>query len=281
MLVIADELEKRIEQIMDEGKRNRNDILNIIISEDKELMKILELYRQRKNIEEIMIELKIPIDRVRQSVETIDKISKMIDAKSISRHTGKFYRNKVIQNNMPHENEEELNKSISQARKKEINEKKNMRLYLNGFFLEYQQSKRKGNLNKKKLSKNLEKITKMITLLGCKTSDILYLASMYNDLGDYKKTEKLLNLYEPKQLGETDRINYCIIKDETRKIRNKAFVNELYEQGLSPTQIIELCEKEVSEYRAPFLDLKFITKVLKDSYGYGKNKVDEEDELEL
>lgn len=97
-------------------------------------------------------------------------------------------------------------------------------------------------------------------------------------------------MYNPVNLPENDKKNYHILKERTKKSRNEQFIKNLYEMGCSPKQIIDLCEKEVSEYRAPYLDLRFIAGVLEDNYGYSRktdsknqddNKDKENDELEL
>ena len=76
MIEITDELIKKLDKIYATGERNRNTILNSLIEKDKELKKVFGLYRMQKNEFEIMIETKLPIKSVRESIENIDELSK-------------------------------------------------------------------------------------------------------------------------------------------------------------------------------------------------------------
>ena len=129
---------------------------------------------------------------------------------------------------------------------------------------------------------------KNVELLGCQSSDALYLVSIYLDVGEYERAENILNVYDPKELTDIEKKNYHILKDRTKKLRNQQFIIDLYEHGLSPEQIYERCESVVSEYRVPYLDMRFISNILKKCYGYSrhannKSNIDknEDDELEL
>lgn len=79
MIEITDELIKKLDKIYATGERNRNTILNSLIEKDKELKKVFGLYRMQKNEFEIMIETKLPIKSVRESIENIDELSRIID----------------------------------------------------------------------------------------------------------------------------------------------------------------------------------------------------------
>lgn len=196
---------------------------------------------------------------------------------------------------MPHNTNDELNKSITNARKMEIYKKSDARKFLKKYFFEYMQNRKNGVIDKDKLISDLDKIEKNINLLGCQNSDVFYLVSIYIDIGVYKKAEAILNAYNPQNLSEVERKNYHILKDRTKKTRNKHFIKNLCELGYTPQQIYEICEKEVSEYRAPYLDLGFISSMLEKNFGYSanstnksncddnknENKKEEKDELEL
>ena len=79
MIEITDELIKKLDKIYATGERNRNTIMNSLIEKDKELKKVFGLYRMQKNEFEIMIETKLPIKSVRESIENIDELSRIID----------------------------------------------------------------------------------------------------------------------------------------------------------------------------------------------------------
>lgn len=292
MKIDYNEISERIEELLKNGVKTRNKILNEIISEDEELNSILELCKKSKGETEIMIELKKPIEIIRKDINTLETINKLADSKIASMSAKKFYTNKVVKENMPHGTNEELKQSITKARKNEIHKKSNARKFLNNYFLEYMSDKKNEINNKNKWLKDLSTLEKNVDLLGSQTSDVLYLVSIYIDVGYYKKADSILKIYDPKDLTEIQRKNYHVLNDRAKRLRNQHFINNLIEMGCSPQQIYDLCEKEVSEYRAPYLDLKFIASMLEKRFRKVINKSDnvhenninkkeENDELEL
>ena len=90
MLEITDELNKKLDRILAKGERNRNKILNLLISNDKELKKIFALYKMQKNEYDVMLETKIPVETVRKSMENIDVLSRLIDRKIVKINIERF-----------------------------------------------------------------------------------------------------------------------------------------------------------------------------------------------
>ena len=139
------EISKKIDEILKNGVKNRNKILNQIASDDAELKRVLELCRKQKSETEIMIELKKPIKEIRQDINILETISRMTDSKITSMNAKHFYTNKVIKENMPHSTNEELKSSITKARKNHINRKRNARAYLKKYFNQYMLDKKMRN----------------------------------------------------------------------------------------------------------------------------------------
>ncbi len=264
MKIDKNEISEKVKQFVKNGVRNRNKILSSLLSKDEQIMKVLELYKKGKSEADILVELKMPIEDVRKNMETIDNVSKMIDSTINWITARKFFMNKVIADDMPRDNDEELRKSLAKVRKEITYKRKNARFFLNKYFHKYQFDMKAGLVDKNQILKDLPNLVKKVELLGCQTSDVLYLVSLYDEVGDYKRAENILKVFDPQKMSETEEKNYYILKDSNKKLRNKKFIENLSELGYSPKQIYEFCEKEVSEYRAPYLDLKFIASVLEE-----------------
>lgn len=142
MQINIEEISKKIDRLLDNGVKNRNKILNEVFAEDGEIIRVLKLCMKQKSESEIMVELKMPINVIKNDINLLQTVSRLIDSKISKISSGKFYMNKVIQENMPHNTKEELDESITKARKDEINKKRNAREYLKKYFLEYMLDKR-------------------------------------------------------------------------------------------------------------------------------------------
>lgn len=291
MQIDKNEICEKVKQYVKNGVRNRNKILSSLLSEDENVMKVLELYRKRKSENDIMVELKMPIEDVRENMAIIDNVSKMIDSTTAWLTSKKYFIDRILENGMPCDNDEELRKSIAKARNETTYKRKNARNFLNKYFYKYQLDTKNGLVDKNQILKDLPELVKNVKLLECKVSDVLYLVSMYDDIGEYKRAENILGVYDPKNMEEIDRRNYYILNDRTKKLRNREFVDNLCEKGYSYEQIYQFCEKEISEYRAPYLDLKFVSNIISEykrrEKGIINQKQDirkkekEKDELEL
>ncbi len=289
MQIDKNEICEKVKQYVKNGVRNRNKILSSLLSEDENVMKVLELYRKRKSENDIMVELKMPIEDVRENMAIIDNVSKMIDSTTAWLTSKKYFIDRILENGMPCDNDEELRKSIAKARNETTYKRKNARNFLNKYFYKYQLDTKNGLVDKNQILKDLPELVKNVKLLECKVSDVLYLVSMYDDIGEYKRAEKILGVYDPKNMEEIDRRNYYILNDRTKKLRNREFVDNLCEKGYSYEQIYQFCEKEISEYRAPYLDLKFVSNIISEYKRREKSSINqkqdirkkEKDELEL
>lgn len=264
MQIDKNEICEKVKQYVKNGVRNRNKILSSLLSEDENVMKVLELYRKRKSENDIMVELKMPIEDVRENMAIIDNVSKMIDSTTAWLTSKKYFIDRILENGMPCDNDEELRKSIAKARNETTYKRKNARNFLNKYFYKYQLDTKNGLVDKNQILKDLPELVKNVKLLECKVSDVLYLVSMYDDIGEYKRAENILGVYDPKNMEEVDRRNYYILNDRTKKLRNREFVDNLCEKGYSYEQIYQFCEKEISEYRAPYLDLKFVSNIISE-----------------
>lgn len=289
MQIDKNEICEKVKQYVKNGVRNRNKILSSLLSEDENVMKVLELYRKRKSENDIMVELKMPIEDVRENMAIIDNVSKMIDSTTAWLTSKKYFIDRILENGMPCDNDEELRKSIAKARNETTYKRKNARNFLNKYFYKYQLDTKNGLVDKNQILKDLPELVKNVKLLECKVSDVLYLVSMYDDIGEYKRAENILGVYDPKNMEEIDRRNYYILNDRTKKLRNREFVDNLCEKGYSYEQIYQFCEKEISEYRAPYLDLKFVSNIISEYKRREKSSINqkqdirkkEKDELEL
>lgn len=108
MLVLTQEVINKIDKILERGDRNRNEILYNIISEDKELKEIVDMYRNKKNAEDIMIEKRISIEKARNALKVIDDINRTIDKKIIFITSRRSKQKKLLQKqqNLMNKNDE-------------------------------------------------------------------------------------------------------------------------------------------------------------------------------
>lgn len=267
MLVVNDETLKNIENCVENGSTSRTSIFYKIISDDEELKKITKGYREGKSVEDITIEEKIPIDIVREGLAVIEKLNKIIDQKIYKAHNEVYYKKRVIQENMPHSNNEELSKSIRAIQKTERLKKEAARTKLTKIVSEYMVIKRgkKGDAKslKKFVKANINEFIEINNLLGFSTSKLLQLASMYNDLGDFQKANDALSRIDKGGMSEIDERNFNIIRNKALRLENANFIKTLYKKGLRDDKIFEECEKVNSERRIASLDRDFINKVIK------------------
>ena len=280
MLEITDELIQKIDKILAKGERNRNKILGVLIGDDDSFKKILELYKSKKNEYDILEETRLPIELIRNTIKNIDELNRLIDQKVKNITIKKFYEKKAEKENI--DKHLTLEDKIKESRKREINQKKNAEKNLSAFFNNYLKAKHENKLNTENLRKNLDNVKLLIDLLGNKPSHMLFLASIYNDLGDYKKSSKILHLIKDENFTQIEKRNFNIIKDEIKVLRNKKFITMLFDEGLSFEQIAKECEKQVGEFRV-FIDRNFIKQTL-DEYKRQKDKKTnqkEDNDLEL
>ena len=267
MLVVNDETLKNIENCVENGSTSRTSIFYKIISDDEELKKITKGYREGKSVEDITIEEKIPIDMVREGLAVIEELNKIIDQKIYKAHNKVYYEKRVIQENMPHSNNEELSKSIRAIQKTERLKKEAARTKLTKIVSEYMVIKRgkKGDAKslKKFVKANINEFIEINNLLGFSTSKLLQLASMYNDLGDFQKANDALSRIDKGGMSEIDERNFNIIRNKALRLENANFIKTLYKKGLRDDKIFEECERVNSERRIASLDRDFINKVIK------------------
>ena len=246
-MAINEKIEQNIDQSLQNGKRNRYDILYFALADDYEMMKILALYKMQKTPEDIALETKIKPPRIREAIATIDEISRMIDSK-----VSKIYGSNSREGNR------RKNNNTMRIRKK-----------LDKVFLQYIEGKAQGNLKRNDYSKRLDEIAEMVDILQNQTLDMLLLASMYNDLGKNQKAYEIANEYNEDELSDREKILYNKIKQDAILIRNKKFIEDLFESGKTYGEILDICEKQPAEYRAE-LDMKFIKKVIEN---YNRRKM--------
>ena len=71
---------KKIDNEIKSGNKNRNIILRKVISESKDLTTILNYCKNMKSEEDIVIEARININKVRKGIKIIHELSKVIDS---------------------------------------------------------------------------------------------------------------------------------------------------------------------------------------------------------
>ncbi len=267
MFQITDEIVKAIENRVKNGERSREAIFYGIISNDEELERITKLYRERKSVDDITIEEKIPIERVRKNIDVIEQLNKIIDQKIYKAHNLKHYEKRVIQEDMPHSNQEELNESISAIRRSERLKRESARKKLTRIISEYMIIKRdkKSDIKytKKFVKENINEFIELNNLLGYNNSKLLHLANMYNDLGDFKRANNTLSRINKSNMSDIEERNFEIARNKAIRLENANFIKALYQKGLNDDEIFEQCEKVSSERRVQFLNRDFVNKVIR------------------
>lgn len=234
MLKITSDVEEIIENYIQNGQKKREAIFYAIIANDEELEKITRLYRERKTVDEIIVEGRIPAERVREGIDVITHLNRLIDKKINSSHYMDYYEKRAIEQNLPHSNKEELYRSTTIIRKQERLKKENASKKLTKIISEYQSTKinSKGNSEnvRKFVNENIDEVVELNNLLGYNASRLLYIASMYNDLGNYKKTNVVLSRINKDNMSATDAKNYGIVRRKAIKLENADFIKKLYKK---------------------------------------------------
>ena len=122
MIEITDSIEKKIQELVNKGMRNKLEIFNVIIENDKQLNEIILLYKKGKSIEDIAIQNKIPLEEVRKSIEVSIEIFSLIDRNIRLLYSKSYLEKMVIKNNLPHKTDKEMKESIRLIRNKQFSE---------------------------------------------------------------------------------------------------------------------------------------------------------------
>ncbi len=119
-----------------------------------------------------------------------------------------------------------------------------------------------GKLSQANISKNLKKLEVMVKLLGNNYEDRLFLAEIYLKLQDFQNSFKIVyELESDNELTKPQTVEE--MKKSIIKGRNTEFIKNLYKEGKSLAQIIEIAENENSEYRK-YIDIKFIKDTIQE-----------------
>lgn len=126
---------------------------------------------------------------------------------------------------------------------------------------EYKLAYKNGRISKELSKKNLNRLIRKIEYLGNSIPDKLFLATVLADLERYKDAEDILSEYENETLDLYERSLYKNTKQNVIYKRNVSFISSLYYSGKSFEEIMNIAERENSEYRIG-LTIPFIRNVI-------------------
>lgn len=258
---LSEDMIEKINGLLENGEKNRNKILFSII-DDLDYLRVLELYKQKKDELEIYKETNLSFDKIRQIIKYIDDVNRTIDSKRRQQNTER-YRGVYMIN----QERKTLSQKDKDAIKKEL--------------VKYKCLYRQNKLTKSNLQKNLQKLIVKIEALGNTFEDRMFLAEVYAELNMMEKAETILNEEYSDNLGPYNETLYKKIKKEVIEKRNFQYIKKLYEQGKNEEEIIKDAEKQSYRYRKD-LNLRFINYVVNCIKMEKKNELinDNSDEIE-
>lgn len=240
---LTDEQKIKLKKIITKKMTVKEVLLEVC---DEKYKKYLEYYLKGNSVSSIAKEFDISVEKSEEILKYLIELNtKIMQIKKEynTKRKQKIY-NKYIRG------EKVLNKD-----EKKLVEK-NFKMFKGKF--------KAGKLSQANISKNLKKLEVMVKLLGNNYEDRLFLAEIYLKLQDFQNSFKIVyelesdNELTKTQTGKVEEMKKSIIKG-----RNTEFIKNLYKEGKSLAQIIEIAENENSEYRK-YIDIKFIKDTIQE-----------------
>ena len=243
---------KEIDELIENGMRNRKEMLYRLIT-DYDDLKILTCLISRMDRIAIKKELKLPLQKIDDTTQKIEDLSRLID----SRINKKFSSDFINRRNAKTSESDGKRTPQSDESPKMVSTRK----ALNKFYASYIRLKEKGELDPELVKSRLDELIKKIKFMGNKPQDLFFLTQVYMDLDDVANAKSTIYSIKPEFLSTEDERKYQDLKESFIVFKNRSMIREWYfKDKMSYMDILDKREQTPDMRREASFD--FINKVV-------------------